>query len=347
MNIFPKQHPGPGAQSAPDESTCQGWMADSTSNLLTFSDTKVLLIGDNLDPIAAHIRDQKPSRLVRLVSQETSSADETCVADWSHPPDAEFDFILIPFGMEQRDDASDILMRLRRCMTASSLLIFGTIMSQRASSYFLHIDTAEGIERFPTRRYIDDVLLKDFSYRIFGGRRTPKSGLENNTHIGQFFFRCQLRKPTLLLIWGESYTGKTSLSRDIGHFGIPSIEGDQIIREIIDREHQPKDLNWLSRIKERPRRRQIILAYNECSKNSRRAKSLFNEYLKWLPQDLPLLIMNAALDKTSALRFYEVALESGYSCWLLQRGDQLHQEASAAFTNPDLLSKRNLAKKRR
>ena len=143
---------------------------------------------------------------------------------WDELPDEKFDIIFFLSALHYAKDQEAMIKSLVDKLTPSGLLVLecGVINEERKE--FVKVRRAIDEVHFPTLGKIKE-MLDSYAWKPMGssvdqaGDPIPRKVM----HIQRF-------KPTVMLLLGNSYSGKTTLARRLQKYGIPCIMIDDHIR---------------------------------------------------------------------------------------------------------------------
>src|SRR5665213_1037625 len=152
---------------------------------------------------------------------------------------AKFDVILCASAFEHLSDPYAGLQRIHAALADDGVLILESGISpynhlmesgihELGPAYWEHTNHSAGAAYCPSEALLRDDLLKDFSVRVIG------PGQERHPNpLPRKVYHCRKLKPLVLLVWGESGAGKTSLVRELQRNGIASFSSDFMLERLM------------------------------------------------------------------------------------------------------------------
>ena len=160
---------------------------------------------------------------------------EFFLGSWWSIPNEKYDIILFSSALHYEDRPQVFLEFLGDHLKDNGVLILECGVSD-GDSWLTHAwrstERIDGVFSYPTFSLLRDHLLERFAVRYIGPSVSPPLGDGPARHV----FHCKAMRPTVILLTGESGSGKTSLADRLGKRGIPIYHTDHIIELAISSE---------------------------------------------------------------------------------------------------------------
>lgn len=229
---------------------------------------------------------------------------------WWELDDEKFDFILFLSAIHYEREQKKLLSELRRRLKPGGTLILeGGVDMDYSKTGWKWVRRFDGLMKFPSVSYLMDELLEGFSARIVG----PSVDQDGDPQP-RYVVHCSIRKPTLLLVYGESKAGKTNFARLFSRKGVKVLHLDVIIGHVIQLKSvgKPNILDYLRSKMEETNFDiwQLLRKIEEDQKEQEVAKLIYDLMIK----DDEFTVVEGYLLKNPTLREYLVnyAKKGGY-----------------------------------
>lgn len=146
---------------------------------------------------------------------------------WSNLPDEEFDVILWLSAMHYERDPKSIFHKISKRLATDGLFVLETGVFNIPGRSVKTVSRPGDTLVYPTMDYLTDVLLRDFCPKWMGGGYAVKGD-----PVPRHVFHCKTAKQTIVIVRGDSRSGKTYLSRKID-CSDKTLQIDQIVNDII------------------------------------------------------------------------------------------------------------------
>ncbi len=143
---------------------------------------------------------------------------------WNHLPDEKFDMIFLLSALHYASDQAALIQSLTDHLTPTGVLILECGIIHEEHSDF--VETTRAIDKvyFPTFGKIKEM------FDGYAWKRIGPSISQAGDPVPREVFHIRLMKPTVILLTGKSYTGKTTLVRMLRKSGLPCIMVDDHVR---------------------------------------------------------------------------------------------------------------------
>jgi SAM-dependent methyltransferase len=235
---------------------------------------------------------------------------------WDQLPEEEFDVILLLSALHYAEDQSALIKSLMDKLTPSGVLVLecGVINNDRVE--FVTVDRAIDKRQFPTTGKLKEM------FGAYAWKQVGSSVDQSGDPIPRKVFHIRRLKPTVMLLLGAAYSGKTTLARRLRTLGIPCVMIDAYVGTRL----REAGADW------DPRLAAVIAEYHDPERLARlygkiREKGmidlLFDDIIKSLDQyDAPVLLVEGAIGEDAATQKIIVNKfeDKGYFVWLCKSG---------------------------
>lgn len=150
-------------------------------------------------------------------------------ASWWEIRDQQFDVILFLSAVHYEPDPGALLRHLATLLAPGGTLVLECgVRKTRARQGWEVVNRADGPFRYPTQAYIG-TLLAGYAWRYIGPSVTQRGD-----PVDRNVYHCRRRRPSVILLHGESGTGKSGIARAIGREGnVYAV--DSLLEELFNR----------------------------------------------------------------------------------------------------------------
>lgn len=150
-------------------------------------------------------------------------------ASWWEIPDEKFDVIFFLSAIHYEVDQKRLLAKLREHLTPDGVLVLecGVAPGDGQGSWKT-IVRWDAERKYPYRDYLVNELLAGYATRLIGA-----SVAQSGDPIPRFVFHCRPKRPTAIIVGATSYSGKTTLVREMKGAGFPIYETDMTLTRLI------------------------------------------------------------------------------------------------------------------
>lgn len=144
---------------------------------------------------------------------------------WWDLGNEKFDYVLLLSAIHYEKQQKKLLTKLSNNIRPDGLLVLecGAAWDTGAKEWQI-VERHDGLFRFPTARLLIDNLLSDYGVREIG-----QSVFQAGDPQARYVFHCRPARPILLVIGGESFSGKSTLMQQMRRKGIQAVSTDEIM----------------------------------------------------------------------------------------------------------------------
>ena len=129
---------------------------------------------------------------------------------WDILPEGKFDFILFLSDINYEKDQKSLFDRIRLALNRGGKLVLECGVIPRDDSRWVRVDRGDDSVLFPTQGMLERYLLKDFALRCCG-----RSVQQGGDPINRYVYQATPYQPILIIVAGESGSGKTVLTNKL------------------------------------------------------------------------------------------------------------------------------------
>ena len=129
---------------------------------------------------------------------------------WDILPEEKFDFILLLSDIHYEKDQKSLFDRIRLALNPGGKLLLECGVITVDDARWVRVDRGNDSVLFPTQGMLQRYLLKDFAVRYCG-----RSARETGDPIKRYIYHATPYQPILVIVAGESGSGKTVLTKKL------------------------------------------------------------------------------------------------------------------------------------
>jgi SAM-dependent methyltransferase len=153
---------------------------------------------------------------------------------WWEIPDEKFDCIFFLSAIHYEREQRRFLEKLRDHLTPNGVLVLECgAMNEPGVRAWRTIKRWDGVKRYPTLDLLRTDLLQNYAVRPVG-----RSIDQEGDPVHRYVFHCTPHAPIAMIVGAHSKRGKTNLSFQFEHRGIPTYATDVILKKLIIGEDQ-------------------------------------------------------------------------------------------------------------
>ena len=158
--------------------------------------------------------------------------------DWWDLPQGPFDVILMSSALHYERRPKELMAEIARRLSPGGVFVLEAgVYARSDEKMWVEVQRHDGALRFPTRRMLVEDILSSMAVRYIG-----PSVSQSGDPLGRQVFHCWKRRPTAIVITGESGQGKTYLTTLLAaHSAAARIDHDHILALIAQDEFASRD----------------------------------------------------------------------------------------------------------
>jgi len=157
---------------------------------------------------------------------------------WNHLPDGQYDVILWTSAMHYELDPLAVLRNIHSRLAPGGLFILECGVLNIPRKEMVYSVRNDGGQWYPTAPLLDDMLER----AGFRNRVASHAELIGADPVPRTVFHCNRSKPNVMLVRGESRSGKSSLATDIEHSATKVVALDYFVSRIAGAKFAHTDL---------------------------------------------------------------------------------------------------------
>lgn len=159
-------------------------------------------------------------------------------SNWWELPEGPFDVILMSSALHYEPRPKELVLEIaRRLAPDGTFVLEAGVYGSSSEKIWVDVQRHDGSLRFPTRRSLVEDILSCMSVRYIG-----PSVSQRGDPLHRQVFHCRKRRPTALVVAGESGAGKTCLAALLAsHSSVARLDHDHVLALIAMDEFSSRD----------------------------------------------------------------------------------------------------------
>ena len=135
-----------------------------------------------------------------------------------------FDYILFLSAIHYESKQRKLLTKLSYNLNPGGTLVLECGLVPERSEEWKLVNRHDGVFRFPTYGYLENVLLGSYSTRVIG-----KSVDQPGAPLGRYVLHCMVTEPQIQVVYGWSMSGKSSFCQSFSRAGMRVVNTDVVL----------------------------------------------------------------------------------------------------------------------
>ena len=156
---------------------------------------------------------------------------------WTRLPDDVFHLVLWSSGMHYERDPLLVFRQVADRLAPGSLFVLECGVVQEGSKEMVLVQRHDGSFWYPTKRFLEEYLLYDFTFRQIG-----PGELIGTDPVPRFVYHCRKRRTSVIVFRGPTGTGKSAAAQSLYQAATKVIALDVFVYRIRFATHHHTDL---------------------------------------------------------------------------------------------------------